>query len=183
MHRLLVFTVSATLAGLAGASSAAAQSQPRPPLGNPCQLLTDAEVRAVFPGAKAGRADHRREEYGIADCVWDYPGGSFALQLSAAPSQSFDEEVKGNTTGFLDPVKGGAAGAIRYEKLTAVGDRATAVVEAADAKRGILTNIGMVIVQRGKREIVLGSPDLVKRDRAAALKALQDLGKAAAGRL
>jgi len=180
MHRLLVFTA---LLALAAASSAVAQKPAAPALGNPCQLLTDAEVRAVFSGAKAGRVDHRREEYGVTDCIWDFPGGSFGLQLSAAPSQSFDEEVKGNTTGFLDPMKGGAERAIRFETVKGVGDRATAIVEATDRNRGILTNIAMLIAQRGKRQIVLGSPDLVKRDRAAALKALEDLGKAAASRL
>jgi hypothetical protein len=180
MHRLFVFTA---LFAVAGVSPAIAQKPSASALGNPCQLLTDAEVRTVFTGAKAGRVDRRREEYGLVDCIWEYPGGSFGLQLSAAPSQSFDEEVKGNTTGFLDPMKGGAERAIRFEKLTGVGDRATAIVEATDRNRGILTNIAMLIAQRGKREIVLGSPDLVKRDRAAALKALQDLGKAAASRL
>ncbi len=51
------------------------------PAVDPCTLLTDAEVREVSPDAKAGERDRSVDEYGIASCVWKYPGGRFALQV------------------------------------------------------------------------------------------------------
>lgn len=155
------------------------------PLGNPCQLLTDAEVRTVFPNAKAGRLDRKRQEYGLVDCVWDHSGGNLGIQLSALPSgsKSIKDEMEGYSLGFLDPLRPAAKHTVRYETLKNVGDRAMAVIERADPQRGILSDTAMLIAQRGERQILLLSNELAKGDRATALKAFEELGRIAANRL
>ncbi|MFM9888547.1 MAG: hypothetical protein ACKVQT_36455, partial [Burkholderiales bacterium] len=76
-----------------------------------------------------------------------------------------------------------AAANVRYETIKGVGDEAIALVEPADPKRGILTDSAYLITQRGDQQAMLFSSTLAKRDRAEALKKLEELGKAAAGRL
>ena len=58
-----------------GNASASAEATSKLPKGDPCKLLTDDEVRRAFPEAKAGQRERNNEQYGIAACVWKYPGG------------------------------------------------------------------------------------------------------------
>jgi hypothetical protein len=150
---------------------------------HPCRLLADAEVRAAFPGAKAGVPETTREQYGIRACVWATQGGNFALQRWAAKPLSVDNEIRGLSIGFLDPVKATARTAVRYETVPGIGDQAMAVVETQDDKRGILTDAALLIAQRGDQLIELQSQELARGDRAAALQALATLGRSAAARL
>jgi hypothetical protein len=84
-------------------------------------------------------------------------------------------------------VQGNTANArnVKYEVLTGVGlgNEAVALVEARDAKRGIVTDGAMLVLHRGERTLFLTSSLLPKRDRAAALKTFEVLGKVAATRL
>lgn len=150
---------------------------------NPCKLLTDAEVRAVFPDAKAARLDLGKEKYGIFTCVWDHAGGRFFAQQRTGDLESFAVEGRGLIDGFIDPLKPGAAKVVRFENVKGVGDRAMAVVERRDPARGILNDIAQLVTQRANRQVILFSSQLPQRDRAAALKALEELGRAAAQRL
>ena len=150
---------------------------------NPCKLLTDAEVRAVFPDAKAARLDLRNEEYGVFTCVWDHAGGRFFAQEHTGDRGSFAVEGRGLIDGFIDPFKPGAEKAVRFENVKGVGDRAMAVVERRDPARGIVNDIAQLVTQRANRQVLLFSSQLPQRDRAAALKALEELGRAAAQRL
>ncbi|MEO6138546.1 MAG: hypothetical protein ABIP11_07785 [Luteimonas sp.] len=150
---------------------------------SPCRLLTDAEVRAVFPGVKGGQPERSREEYGIKACQWSADGGRFVAEVWKAKGSTADNEIHGLVEGFIDPVNPSAANNVRYEPVAGVGDQAFAVIEAQDAKRGILTDIAMVVARKGDRILVLLSDDLADRDRAAALHALTGLGSAAAKRL
>ncbi len=150
---------------------------------SPCRLLTDAEVRAVFPGVKAGQPERSREEYGIKACQWSADGGRFVAEVWKAKGSTADNEIHGLVEGFIDPVNQSAANNVRYEPVAGVGDQAFAVIETQDAKRGILTDIAMVVARKGDRILVLLSDDLAHRDRATALHALSDLGGAAAKRL
>lgn len=150
-----------------------------------CKLLTDAEVRGVFPDAKAGERERSREQYGISGCIWKNTKGTviFGIDQYKAKPGSVDNELRGMMTGVLDPLKPSAKGAVRYETLKDVGDQAMAAVERADEKRGILGDTAFLVTQRGDRVIFLGSVELARRDRAAALKALEELGRAAAKRV
>ena len=85
--------------------------------------------------------------------------------------------------GFIDPLKSDAARNVRYETIKDVGDQAMAVVERADEARGILQDSAFLIVQRGNQQVNLMSSDLARRERAEALQALAELGRAAVQRL
>jgi hypothetical protein len=85
-------------------------------------------------------------------------------------------------------ITGGSAADVRnmrYEVLTGVGlgNEAVAYVEARDEKRGIVTDGAMLTLHRGERTLWLTSPVLPARDRAAALKTFEALGRIAAKRL
>lgn len=153
------------------------------PAGHPCGLLTDAEVRRVFPNAARGKPDPRLEKHGIDTCVWDHPGGLFSAQIEKTEPAAPESEIRSRASGSVDPVNRAARGNVRYETLAGVGDRAIAVVERADAQRGILSDMALLVVRRGGRQVVFMSTQLAERDRAAALAALTELGRAAAGRL
>jgi hypothetical protein len=74
---------------------------------------------------------------------------------------------------------------VRYETVAGVGlgNEAVAIVEPQDAKRGIVTEAAMLSMHRGQRTLWLTSPALPARDRTAALKTLEALGRIAAKRL
>ena len=82
-------TAAAGAAPLASAAAAPIDAN------SPCRLLTDSEVRAVFPDAKSGVPERTREEYGIRACVWDTPAGQFAVQVWASKGGSVDNEIRG----------------------------------------------------------------------------------------
>ncbi|MFN0303971.1 MAG: hypothetical protein ACKVQU_26865 [Burkholderiales bacterium] len=166
-----------------GGGAAPSEAAVKLPKGDPCKVLTDADVRKVFPDAKSGQRERRNEQYGMTACFWDYPGGRFAVQVSVEQPGTVKNEIRGMSLGFVDPLKAGAAANVRYETIKGVGDDAMAIVEPADAKRGILTDSAYLITQRGDQQAMLFSSTLARRDRAEALKKLEELGKAAAGRL
>ena len=84
-------------------------------------------------------------------------------------------------------VEGKAANArnLKYEMLTGVGlgTEAVAFIEARDDKRGIVSEAAMLVLHRGQRTLWLTSPVLPQRDRAAALKTFEALGRIAAKQL
>lgn len=149
----------------------------------PCALLTDAEVRAVFPGAKAGSPERSREQYGIHACVWDTPSGSFALQQWAAKGGTVDNEIRGLAAGFVSPVNPNAAKAVRYETVPNLGEQAMVLVEKQDDTRGILTDAAVLVTLRGGQFLELQSQELARGDRAAAVQSLGTLGRSAVARL
>ena len=150
---------------------------------SPCRLLTDAEVRVVFPGAKAGQPERSREEYGIKACQWSADGGRFVAEVWKAKGGTADNEIHGLAEGFIDPTDPAAANNVRYESIAGVGDQAFAVIETQDNKRGILSDAALLVARKDNRILVLLSDDLAHRDRAAALRALTTLGSASTGRL
>ena len=85
------------------ASSTTADSTPMA-ADDPCRLLTTAEVRGVFPNAKAGARERSREQYGIRACVWETPTGHFAVQQWTTKPGAVDNEIRGLSSGFLDPL-------------------------------------------------------------------------------
>jgi hypothetical protein len=178
---------SSTLAALALAGafgSAFAAGQHKLPAGDPCTVVPLAEVQKVFPGAKAGVRDRRLEEYGSTQCAWSDPRGQvvFGVQESYG-SNSAMEEAKGQATAFLDPTMSPSKAKVRYETLSGIAPEAVAFVEPGDAKRGILGDGSLLVLRKGQHTMVLMSPVLPRRDRAAALKVYEDLGRIAARRL
>jgi hypothetical protein len=180
---LLAFIV----AGLVGSALVqTSQAATKLPSGEPCSVVSLSDVLKVFPGAKAGERSTQKEKYGLTECNWKDGSGVVVLVVQEFyGSDSAMVEAKGAAIGYVDGSNAGAARNMRYEVLSAVGlgNEAVAFVEASDAKRGIVSSGAMLVLHRGQRTLFLTSPRLQERDRAAALKALGDLGRIAAKRL
>ncbi len=155
------------------------------PFGNPCALLTDSEVRKFFPDAKPAARDTRFEQAGgdIASCEWATPGGGFTASLTRN-SQPLPKEIREWSMLMVNPMgdQPRAGDKIRYEQVAGIGDAAMAVLEAPNAILPRTPGIAFLIARRGDRELILASQELPRRDRAAALKALTELGRAAMAR-
>lgn len=153
----------------------------RVPPGEPCAVLPLSDVRKAFPGAKAGERSRRLEQYGATECTWNSAAGELVLVIQEwYSSGTVKQDLKGSADGVVEPR---SAGNVRYETFNGIGSEAMAVVEQADPKRGILGDFAMLVTRRGERSIRLISGELPKRDRPAALKVLQELGRIAAKRL
>jgi hypothetical protein len=163
--------------------------QPAPkalPTGDPCAILSLADVQKAFPGAKAGERSRRLEEYGITECGWKGPDKVIVLEVHesyTSTSTTARDEALGMAQGVTDPLKPQSLKNVRIESFADLGVDAAAFVETADPKRGILGDGALMELRRGNHAISLGSSELARRDRGAALKAFADLGRAAAKRL
>lgn len=171
------------LAGHVG--SAVAQSPQRVPSGDPCTVVSLSDVQKAFPGAKPGERESRKEKYGITECAWK--DGSGAVVFGVQEFYGRDTAMV-ETQSFAMAMTGGNlvnARNVRYEILTGVGlgNEAVAFVESIDAKRGIVSEGAMLTLHRGERTLWLTSPALPARDRAGALKTLENLGRIAVKRL
>jgi hypothetical protein len=154
------------------------------PEGDPCTIVATADVQKVFPGAKAERSK-RLEEYGITECGWKGANGQIvlAVQESYNSGKSAHEDALGMAQGVVDPMNARALKNVRIEAFPALGVDAAAFVETADKAKGILGDGALMELRRGEHNISLGSGELPRRDRAAALKAFEDLARVAAKRL
>jgi hypothetical protein len=156
----------------------------RTPAGDPCTVVSLSDVRSVFPGAKSGERSRRLEKYGITECAWKGANGNVLLGVQESYSSgTVKGDAEGMAAGFIDPVQRQARGNIRYETFTTLGVQAIAFVETADPKRFILSDGAMLALRQGDHTLSLLSSELPRRDRAAAVKSLEALGKLAAKRL
>ena len=178
-----------TLAALAlacafGSSLTQAAENPKLPAGDPCTVVPLAEVQKAFPGAKSGVRNRRLEEYGSTQCAWSDSRDKvvFAVQESYGSNTAM-QEAQGNAIAFLDPTMLQSKASVRYETLSGIAPEAVAFVEPGDPKRGILGDGSLLVLRKGQHTLLLMSPMLPKRDRAAALKVYEDLGRIAARRL
>jgi len=178
-----------SFAGMAFACAfggAGAQAASKLPTGDPCTVVPLADVQKAFPGAKAGVRNRKLEQYGSTQCVYSDAKGQviFGVEERYGTNTAL-EEAKGEALAFLDPTMQPEKRNVRYETLTAIGlgNEAVAFVEVGDAKRGILGDGALLVMRRGQHTLSLHSPVLPKRDRAAALKVFEELGRIAAKRL
>lgn len=164
---------------------AGAQTPKKLPSGDPCTVVPLSDVQKAFPGAKPGVRSTRVEKYGLTECEWKDGSGVavFGVQEFYGRDNAMDELRSFG----MAMVEGKAANArnLRYEILTGVGlgSEAVAFVETSDAPRGIVSKGAMLALHRGERTLFLTSPVLPERDRAAALKTFEVLGRIAAKRL
>jgi hypothetical protein len=172
------------VAGLVGGAYAQAPAK-RVPSGDPCTVVSLADVQKAFPGAKPGERSTRIEQYGITECAWKDAGGVvvFGVQEFYGKDSAMNE-LRGLALAMVD-MKAANVRNVRYEVLAGVGlgNEAVAFVEPIDAKRGIVSEGAMLALHRGERTLWLTSPTLPARDRAAALKTFEALGRIAAKRL
>jgi hypothetical protein len=154
------------------------------PPGDPCAILSLADVQKVFPAVKSSERSRRLEQYGITECAWKGADGGVLVGVQEQFSKgTAKDDAEGMSAGIVDPFKPQARRSVRFETLPGVGVDTVAFVEKADAQRGILSDGAMIFMRQGDHTVRLMSADLPGRDRTAALKALEDLGKVAAKRL
>ena len=172
-------TTAILLAGLiAWLSPSAARAQG----GDPCAMLTMAEIQQAFPAARPGVRDRDLEKSGIVRCSWNHPGGLLVL-LASDEEETAKEGAESMLDTFLDPLRNDARGRVRYEALSGVGDQAVVVLEREDKAKGFMRDGAILVVQRGKYQVVLLSSELGRRERAEGLRVFTELGKAIAKRL
>ena len=158
-----------------------AVARPAGPVDNACDLLTDAEVRQVFPPAASGKRNTESLQYGLDRCAWKTPTGQIGIEVSKVEAAAFENDLRGELQGAVDPRVNGALERIQFHKVAGIGDHAVAVLEKQDTQRGIYADITLLAIQHGHRMAVLmlneGSPS------AASLDRLKDLGYKLAPRL
>lgn len=174
----------ALLTALAGLAFPGVGNAQRP---DPCALLTVVELQPAFPGSKQGRTVRTLEKDGILSCEWTYNTGRVALIAGGDGIEDTPlDEAKTMMNAFVDPLRPDAERHVRFETLPGVGDKAVAILERQDRAKGITNNGVLLVVRRGKRQVVLIAVppgDLMRRERAEALKIVADLGRAIARRL
>lgn len=175
-NRNLTFILALGLALLGGVPSADAQV-------DPCAWLTVAEVQQAFPGSKPGTNDRQLEKHGILRCSWESPAGRLLLVASQEADETAEIEAKTWVDGIVDPLRPDAKRRVRYDVMPGIGDQAIAVVERQNTANGILQDAAFIVVRRGTWQVSLMAPTLARGERADALRALTELGKAVAGRL
>ena len=159
------------------------------PAGDPCTVLSLADVHKFFPNARAGERSRRLEEYGITECAWNGPDNQMVLLVQEAyvnTNTTLKDDVRDLAEAVENPLKARSQSSmhnIRIETFPSLGNEAAAVVERADPKRGMLEDYASIELRRGPHTLSIESRDLPRRDRAAALKALEELGHVALKRL
>jgi hypothetical protein len=148
-----------------------------------CHLLTNAEVAAAFPGAKAGVGETGRANLGILGCEWSTPNGRVVAQFwkNEDPTTA-RAEVEGMVMGALDPTKASTSRAVKYETLPGVGESAVVAVAKRDAAAGVLNDMAVAGVVASGRTITIFAPQLAAGDQVKAIAVLSSLAKSAAKR-
>jgi hypothetical protein len=147
----------------------------------PCALLTITEVRQAFPDSQPGEPD--RNSGSARACGWSHRGGRLSIAIAPASSGPIKDDAAMWAREWLDPFRRDAVSNLRFEVLRSVGDDAIALVEAADARRGLVDSGAMLIVRRGSTQATVMASSLASRDRSEALRILEQLGSALAARL
>lgn len=163
--------------------SGPANAQKAPLPGDACNLLTNTEVRQVFPGARDGVHETGTERYGVASCSWKLNEGHLGLNL-IDDGDDLATEVRALVEAFVGPLRPDAARHVRLIKVAALGDGALGFAEPRNDAKGIPSAIALLMVQRGGKQITLFSNrTLAEAERDAAMKSLQDLARAAVRRM
>ena len=170
-------------ANAAATAAPTASNAPVAPADNACDLLTDAEVRQVFPKAASGKRNTESLQYGLDRCAWKTPTGQIGVEVSREEANTFAKDLRAELQGAVDPRVQGALDRLRFQPVDGIGDHAIAVLEKGDAKLGIYADVALLAIQRNHRMAVLmvhgGSLDVP----AKTLDNLQRLGRPLAARL
>jgi hypothetical protein len=150
---------------------------------DPCTLLAVDEVRQAFPGSKPGSIERGLEKQGILRCSWESPAGLLFLIASREPEDSTKDEARTWAQAAVDPLRPDAERRVRFDVMPGIGDGAIAVVERRDTANGIVEDAALIVIRRGTWLVTLLAPQLARRERADALRALSELGKGVARRL
>lgn len=169
-----------------GAATGASPAAAKVPAGDPCTIVSAADVKRVFPDVVGPTRSTRLETYGITECAWKGARGEVLLGIQESYGDSdatAAEEAQGMGIGFLDPLKPDLRRNLRIERFAGIRVDNAAFVERTDPARGLLSNGAFLALVKGRHVVTLISGELAVRDRAQALKQLEALGAAAAARL
>jgi len=170
----------------APAASAPAVASSDPPatagVSTPCDLITQEELRTVFPGVASSAPEHHNA-FGIAACEWNGEFGRLLIQQWASKGHTPQEEVRDLVAGFIDPGRPGAAQRVRLVPLQGLGNYATAVVEARDPQAGVLADMSVLSLARNGQTLVFLTDALDEQERDTSLAKLKQLGGYAYARL
>ena len=157
-------------------------TKPMGPVDNACGLLTDAEIRQVFPSAGSGKRNTQSLEYGLDRCAWKISSGQVGVEVSKVAPVEFESDLRGELQAAVDPRVQGALDRIRFHAVEGIGDHAIAVLEKVDAHNGLYTDIALLAIQRGQRMVVLTVPGSLS-EAPSTLASLNELGSMLAPRL
>ena len=156
----------------------------RLPPGDPCTVLSLADIQKVFPNVKKAERNVDLEKYEIIECRWvNSDGGPLFVVQEWLGTSSAKDEARGMASRLVDPTKSQSAKNVRVEMLPSIGVDAAAIVETADAARGIMAASAALFMSNGEVTMMVGGGDMAGKDRTAVLKSLEELGKIAAKRL
>ncbi len=156
------------------------------PVGDPCTIVSAADVKRVFPQSVGPTRSRRLEAYGITECAWKGAKGEVLLAVQESHGDSDTtaaDEAAGMGTGFLDPLKPAMRKNLRVERFGGIGVDNAGFVERTDPARGLLSNGAFIALVSGRHVVTLVSGELAVRDRGQALKQLEALGAAASARV
>lgn len=156
---------------------------PTGPVDNACNLLTDAEVRAVYPDASAGKRNTESLQYGLDRCAWETSTAQVGVEVSKVEANAFEGELRAELQGAVDPRIQGALDRIKFHPVDGIGDHAIAVLEKGDANRGTYTDIALLAIQRNHRMAVLMVHERSSDAPLPSLDSLRALGSRLAPRL
>lgn len=157
------------------------------PPGDACELLSDADVQRIFPGARGSQRDRTIEVLGMARCDWGAMNDGTNvtagwLWKKPEADMNLKQRIAGTArmfSGLQEPEHLG----LRFEPLSGMGDEAMMMIEPADPARGVLSSFAILVIRHGDQWVELRADPLAERDRTDALAALTELGRSAAGRL
>ncbi len=163
-----------------------AKSSTAPPVSaeNACALLSDDDIRSFFPKAASGKRNTGSLEYGFDRCAWETPTGQIGVEVvTKVEADAFENELRGELTGVVDPTIEGAADQIVFQPIVGIGDHAIAILEKAEKQRGLLSDVALIAIQRGHRMAVLMVHEASSDAPLPTLDSLESLGRKLAARL
>lgn len=164
------------------AASPAASTPAKQAVSTPCELISQEELGTVFPGAARQRPE-QHAAFGIASCEWQGDFGRLLVQQWASKGHTPQDEVRALVAGYIDRSRPGADQRVRLVALPALGNYATAVVEARDLPGGVLADVSVLSIARNGQTLVFLTDALDEQDRPGSLAKLTQLGRFAYARL
>lgn len=144
-----------------------------------CNLLTLEEVQSVFADAVASKPVRTAEEYGVFACDWSDASDIRVAELRISTGNSAQDEVSMFEMGISDPLKPETS--LRQEAVAGL-DGATSLFATEDPASGVLGNLAILAVQKGKNTISIVTSKIQGRDRAELMEGMKQLATSVSSR-
>lgn len=144
-----------------------------------CALLTLAEVRGVFPDVAGNKPDNSLKQHGVFACIWRNAADHQVFQTRVDTDTTVQEQISMFASGITAPGRSG----LRGEAVTGLGEGAASLIVHQDTAKGVLSNLGLLTVQRGKDTISVVTSSIGGKTRTQVLQEMTQLARAALARL